>query len=413
MDEDKIEQLRNQGWKEMSDLLDTHLPVEKDRPFLWWYRLAGAAAIILLVILVRPYLSSEDGISPEVSNLEKTEKVGMSATKGGGMAAGTNEFAGDQEIKSAFSKVEPSDANHIDRSTAHLPVTATPHISNSDSRLTFAGNENLDHPVTGSVTHSTKSIAGHIASLKSDDAHARFDKMRMGAGVVPMLDRIRIGALDNTAHAHTLFPADGDPVQIPHSEKHLGFMVFSEMMWSLSDHFGFLNAGPGVQYKLDKVTLGLSAGAAVPVPRQKVFGSANLNFLEQYNFAEKLYSASDHISVSAGYQNSSVYYENYTMNIGVMVALEADIRMSPRWSIGMTAGWTSFSWDFIQKAVPNQNVAANTDLANLRNTLWYGGIEAGYAVSPHWKAKAGIRFINPVNPQNIGILPSIRMQYEF
>lgn len=397
----------------MSDLLDTHLPVEKDRPFLWWYRLAGAAAIVLLAILVRPYLSSENGINPVASSLEKTEEVGLSATKGEEMATGTNEFAGDQEIKPDFSAID-SNSSRIDRSTAHAQLTSTPPTSNTEPKLTLVDDENSGHPVSGSAAHATKRITGHSAAFQNDGiVSSRSDKKKMETGVVPVLDRIEIGVEDNAAHAHPIFLAGGEPVQIPHSGNGLGFMVFSEMMWSLSDHFGFLNAGPGVQYKLDKVTMSLSAGAAIPVPRQKVFGSANQNFLEQYNFAEKLYSAADYNSVSGGFHNSSVYYENYSMNIGVMVALAAEVRVSPRWSIGMTTGWTGFSWDFIQRAVPNQNVAANTDLADLRNSLWYGGFEAGYALSPHWKTKAGIRFINPGDPQNIGILPSLRMQYEF
>src|SRR5690606_32434941 len=119
------------------------------------------------------------------------------------------------------------------------------------------------------------------------------------------------------------------------------FLVFSEMMWTFSDHFGFLNAGPGIQYKTGKVILGLSAGAAIPLPRQKDFNSvdyANRSFLDSYNFGKELQDVHYNNTHNSNFDNSNVYYESYTMNPGTMLAARVDILLEPRWTLGMVIG---------------------------------------------------------------------------
>src|SRR5690554_3623116 len=59
-----IDQLRQQGWEEMSSLLDTHMPTEQNRPIIWWYWLAGAAALAVLVAVAWPMMTNTNNDSP-------------------------------------------------------------------------------------------------------------------------------------------------------------------------------------------------------------------------------------------------------------------------------------------------------------------------------------------------------------
>src|SRR5690606_2555303 len=89
-------------------------------------------------------------------------------------------------------------------------------------------------------------------------------------------------AVENTSYP------DMRQVGIKPSGKRLTAFAFTEMMWSLSDQFGFLNAGPGLEYDFGKWAFGVSAGIGMPLPRQKSFNNSNQPFSKQYNFSERL-----------------------------------------------------------------------------------------------------------------------------
>src|SRR5690606_13543785 len=75
---DNIDKLREQGWNEMSSLLDTHMPAGKNRPVIWWYWMAGAAALALFIAISWPYLMNDNslnkpaaGTNQEMANMDE------------------------------------------------------------------------------------------------------------------------------------------------------------------------------------------------------------------------------------------------------------------------------------------------------------------------------------------------------
>src|SRR5690606_10016137 len=78
---DNIDKLREQGWNEMSSLLDTHMPAGKNRPVIWWYWMADAAALALFIAISWPYLMNDNflnkpaaGINQEMANMGENSK---------------------------------------------------------------------------------------------------------------------------------------------------------------------------------------------------------------------------------------------------------------------------------------------------------------------------------------------------
>ena len=182
------------------------------------------------------------------------------------------------------------------------------------------------------------------------------------------------------------------------------------MMWSVSDRFGFVNVGPGISYVFGKWTLGLSGGLAMPLPSQKSFYGSNLPFSNQYNFSNKQY---ENLDASFSGISGSVYYEKYSMKPGFIVSLSTQHQLTNRWGLGVDVGRIGFRYDFTQKAEPNQNIAARTDLSNLQNNLWYGGLSVHYKMGEHWKVHGGIKMINLLHAGDVGVLPAVKAEYGF
>ena len=406
MDENKhIDQLRQRGWEEMSDMLDSHMPAGKKRPVIWWYWLAGAAALALLITMSWPYMMNDNPSTIPGSNLEMITKQENSNSK----------IVENTPISdNGKSKGIPGDLTTARSDSKNLSVPSL----NKDAiiRSANARSEDVVSPSAKNPDHDARAMGFSEKSQTSKEEKSHNTRLETNISTNPPGDvalltqhDFRISHPDPSLTTYSF--NEMQPIKISPSAKKLKVLAFSEMMWSLSDQFGFVNAGPGLEYDFGKLTLGASAGIVLPVPRQKTFDNSNQPFSKQYNFSQQLANeAYDFHGVTSG---NVVYYENYIMKPGFKFDVFAQVKLSPFWSIGMSVGRIGYGWDFTQKAIPNQTVAANTALTNLKNDLWYGGLTASFAMSEHWALKGGVRFINPGDPENIGVLPNLRLEYRF
>lgn len=395
-DQKNIDQLREQGWKEMANLLDTHLPTEKNKPVAWWYWLAGAAAVLALLVIAWPVFT--DSGSSQIATTTSPE------------------YSNHSEIIQS----EPSSAPAVtERSNAALPneeLTTTSKEKYSDTA-----------PATGKGD-AARTYAAAARSIQNDKNESDRSVKSLpsatdaSSAIVPSLipsQPLRVASPLLTDGPDFFIRAarpslaniqlDQNPIDVtPHSGR-IRIHAFSEMMWSLSDQFGFINAGPGVAYEKENWSLGVSVGVAVPVPNQKTFHNSNLTFSKLYNFSQEL--SSQNIAYQDATGMHAVYYENYKMKPGFKFDIFTQLRLTPRWNLGLDVGRIGYQWDFSQKAVPNQTVAARVDLTDLKNEIWYGGITAGYEWWDRLQVRAGFRIINPEDPQNLGVLPVVRLRW--
>ena len=401
-----IDQLRKQGWEEMSSLLDTHMPTEKNHPIIWWYWLAGAAALAILVAVAWPMMTSTNN-DPHTSIVSTEEAI---KNKNIPQSDPISNPA-DHELNSASGAI-PKESN--DTESSHETANSTVDLSLSNASRSITGGVPESEISTSSKElekeSMTKSIASSAATL-NEGTMPMTGTVDLVATSVPPLDgsSIQINQPDHSLESFWVQKQDlidGTPVG-----RKFQLLVFSEMMWAISDRFGFLSAGPGVGYQIGKWTIGTSGGLTLPIPRQKTFDDINMTFSSQYNFRQELaHQFSDFNSSASG---KVVYYENYTMKPGFKFNLFAQVHLSPRWSLGLDVGRIGYRWDFSQKAVPNQTIAARTDLTDLKSEIWYGGITAGFYLGDQWQIQGAMRMINPGDPQNIGVLPALRLEYRF
>lgn len=397
-----IDQLRQQGWQEMSSLLDEHMPTDKNRPILWWYWLAGAAVLAVMVAVAWPFLlENGDSRTPIASQTENSTDIDPSQADPSPNSA---------EISRNMSSADiPDQASGFDLPDNPVHQPAKPSISSSDQAIAAILESDLPVPSSDGEDQSIANSDIIQSEKLSDEA-----KSRSNAHVPSSLSLLDAALLqvERPEPSLSLFwlPAPM-PIDVQQNAGKFRIMAFSEMMYALSDRFGFLNAGPGVAYQAGKWTVGASGGLAIPMPNQKTFDDTNLTFSTQYNFRQELANQFSDFNTSAS--GKVVYYENYTMKPGLKFDLFAQIHLSPRWNIGLDVGRIGYRWDFSQKAIPNLTIAARTDLTDLKSEIWYGGITAGYHLWNHWHMTGGIRMINPGDPRNIGVLPVLRLEYRF
>lgn len=398
-----IDQLRQQGWEEMSSLLDTHMPTEQNRPIIWWYWLAGAAALAVLVAVAWPFLTENgDSRTPIASQMENSVGIDNSRpdpsensadiSQNGSSADKSHRATGFDLPESPVDPIAKPSVSSPDQAIAAIPESDVSAPSSEKEEQSFATS---DRNQSENVSVEAKSISNAVLRSSS----------------VTLLDAALLQVDRPEPSLATFWMQAPIPIDVQQDAGKFRVLAFSEMMWALSDRFGFLNAGPGVAYHAGKWTVGASGGLAIPLPNQKTFDDTNLTFSTQYNFRQELAHQFSDFNTSAS--GKVVYYENYTMKPGFKFDLFAQVHLSPRWSIGIDVGRIGYRWDFSQKAVPNQTIAARTDLTDLKSEIWYGGITAGYHLGHHWKVTGGMRMINPGDPRNIGVLPVMRLEYRF
>lgn len=408
MDNNKnIDQLREKGWEEMSTMLDHHMPAGKKRPVLWWYWLAGAAALALLVTISWPYLMNEIPSSIPTTGSNQTK---VNREEHSNYQAIENSTVPDKEE----TIIVENDLANFNNNSGILTESS---IGQTDTHRTADGSTDDNVSQTTNSRDHTANVMGYAgkSNTKAKESSENTSTVEYShtsqPQILTLLEWHDFQVLRPDLSMAPYSYHEMHPVKVHLSVKRLTVIAFTEMMWSLSDQFGFLNAGPGLEYDFGKWTLGVSGGIAMPVPGQKTFNNSNQPFSRQYNFSQKLASeALDYNSVTSG---NVVYYEKYTMKPGFTFDLFTQVQLSPRWSIGMEIGHIGYGWDFTQKAVPNQAVATRTELTDLKSGLWHGGLTTGFALSEHWGLNGGFRFINPGDPENIGVLPTVRLEYRF
>lgn len=395
-DKKNIDQLREQGWEEMATLLDTHMPTEKNRPVAWWYWLAGAAAVLALLVIAWPrftdsgssqiatttspeYSDHSGIIQPEASSAPDAadqshaalpnDELATTSTKNSSDTAPATDKGDAARTYAAAARSMQNDKNESGRSMVPLPPA-------TDASSAIGPSPNPSQPLLD-------------APSMLPDGPEFFIRSAEPSFVNPDLNQ---NAID---------------VSVPAGK--IRIHAFSEMMWSISDRFGFINAGPGLAYEKENWSVGVSVGVAVPVPNQKTFHNSNLTFSKTYNFSQELSNQNTAYQDGTGMQ--AVYYENYKMKPGFKFDVSTQLQLTSRWNLGFDVGRIGYQWDFSQKAVPNQTVAARVDLTDLKNEMWYGGITAGYDWWDRLQVRAGIRIINPEDPQNLGTLPVLRLRW--
>ena len=401
---DNIDKLREQGWNEMSSLLDTHMPAGKNRPVIWWYWLAGAAALALFIAISWPYLMNENsldnptGVNQEMANMDENNNI-----------QSIDPTPTDQEEISTNPANQTTAAQNLE--SGRVSSILRPDVSRGLTGPIDAGLSQTDKSQDRTPSAMGFADKNSTSREKYEAVSEEVNSQKSQPRTLVMLDLPDFQVSGpQRAVENTSYP-DMSPTEIKPSGKRLKAFAFTEMMWSLSDQFGFLNAGPGLEYDFGKWAFGASAGIGMPLPRQKSFNNSNQPFSKQYNFSQKL--ANEAYDFNSAVSGNVVYYENYTMKPGFKFDVFVRLRLSARWNIGIEAGRIGYEWDFTQKAVPNLNIAANTDLTDLKNELWYGGLTTEFTLSKHWGVKGGLRFINPGDPENIGVLPNVRMEYKF
>lgn len=399
-----INQLRDQGWEEMANLLDTHMPVERKRPVWIYYAMAGAAAIALMIFIFWP--STVDQINSQSS------MVITAPSSGDHPSEHSNKPKTSDSISDVVS-TNPASIDHPDNYTETSPDS--PHNSvialSADPKASFdlVKERTEDVPVDSESARNEPSQTNSSFSFSETAGHLTSRSLKYA--VVKLENpTLYISAVDQSSTLNDLPVPTIDVVSQNKGKIQIG--AFSEMMWSLSDRFGFFNAGPSVGFKKGKWTLGLSGGIAIPIPQQKTFDDSNLNFSNQYNFHQGL-SKELFFDFASTANQKFVYYENYTMKPGFKFDVFVQAQLSANWNLMFDMGRIGYRWDFSQKAVPNQMIAARTDLTNLKNEMWYGGVVVGYNIGNHWMIYGGFRMINPGDLLNLGLMPALRIGYNF
>lgn len=396
--------LKEEGWKDMSTLLDIHMPHETTRPVIWWHWFVGVAALLLAVGIPLSFLIDRKAADTphlvQQGQLPGTEEEDYSIS-GDGMENGQ---ASSQELTSVEKEIGRTGTSE-QMSGRSLFEMEFSNRSKKNTNALFSGVDISDHKekeIGRSVKEARKSGIGMVDAngMIHNSDNKTVNNLRSLVFYLEASDM-------RVAHTAANVP---NKIAISKYDSKIKASAFTEIFWSLTDHFGFVNAGPAVAYDLGKWSIGLSGGLAVPLPHQKSFYASNIPFSKQYNFtSSRVENTGFDFSSSAEF----VYYEGYSMKPGFVFGLSAQRQLSHQWSAGVSMGRIGFRYDFTQKAEPNQSIAANTEQINLRNKLWYGGIAINYHIGEHWSMQGGVRFINLLNAGQVGVLPALRLEYDF
>ena len=401
MDENnKLDQLRQQGWEEMSSLLDKHMPEDK-KPIIGWYWLAGAAALVLALAIPFTLLMNGDSFEhiPQLDQklAKPSNQENVPQTKGESVVNSLASRSPENNIaaKSNGPDAEAGSAGSIDLADRQSLETRNETIRSYGKTPAEVQSKRVGDTPEERDSHGMMEVS---AFSIHDQGIANLDR--------------RTILVNGTREFYLQFVnSEHKKVVVPELSGKIFASVFSEMMWSVSDRFGFVNAGPDVKYTFGKWALGLSGGLAMPLPRQKAFYASNLPFSNQYNFNKQYESMVQDGSFSNS--SGSIYYESYSMKPGFIVSLSAQRQLTNHWGVGVDVGRIGFRYDFTQKAKPNLNIAANTDLSNLQNNLWYGGLSLHYRIAPHWVVHGGVKMINLFHASDVGVLPALKVEYGF
>lgn len=412
-DKQHIEKLKQQGWDDMSSLLDEHMPEKTDRGIVWWYWLTGAAAVILAVTL--QWFLLQDSDSPGVPGLSSPDQ--MIALDNGPSTAGEDEI-----IKKSVQKSPGLDAGtktqDIDQPAPAKDSPTKPfHGINQKPKTVIEQQKNTF--LSARAQRASNATDQGIAESRTKPEYSH--NASEGLAISETTERGQLAQylempsflISNDIRSISInsISSSTEKISLDQRGQFTG-LIFSDAMWSLSDAFGFVNAGPGLQYSKGKWRVGFSAGVSVPLPDQKAFTSSNVDFSNQYNFNNSHDSKVEVSSPGFGTSNS-VYYERYSMKPGWMANITLHYRVAKRWSVLTDLGRIGFRYDFVRKAEPNSNLAASTDLSNLRNNIWYGGLSISYLLGDRWQLYAGGRMINLLDADAEGILPVLRLEFAF
>ncbi len=402
MDENhNIDQIREQGWEQMATLLDEHMPHENKRPVIWWYWMAGAAALVLAVAI--PWMLLKD----DISSAPTTAMVDQESV----ISSDEQNSTPTDDRKEISSKAVPLPGKEPGTTPKGLDDFAG--ANSFDPRDSQANARQKEYVEFKEIekTNGRGERKGYALELRDrQDVLDALDPPSNGH-IVVNLDRRSLVVESPRKYLEPSIGISDElvPITAPESTGRFSVSVFSEMMWSFSDRFGFVNAGPGIAYGFGKWAVGLSGGMTIPLPRQKAFYASNIPFSGQYNFDKQQESFNQDASLSSS--SEAVYYEKYAMNPGLMMNLYMHRELTEHWGISAGLGRIGFRYDFTQKAKPNQGIAARTELSDLKNSLWYGTVSVHYQWGNQWKIHGGARMINLLQPGTVGMLPAVRMEY--